>query len=86
MTRYADDMVILCRNAEESAQALGKVQAWMERVYRGEHQKLDSWIRMRLRSIYRKRDRKRGPGRGSDHHRWPNRHFAELRLFRLVTA
>lgn len=170
MTRYADDMVILCKSADEAAEALGTVQVWMEQArlklhpekthtvdmrevgahfdflgyrfyrserrlmrlvrpkslqklresirkktrrcnahsmqttiesinptlrgwsgyfkqaHRGEHQKLDGWIRMRLRSIYRKRHRKRGRGRGSDHHRWPNRHFAELGLFSLVTA
>lgn len=170
MTRYADDMVILCKSAEEATQALDTVKAWMEQArlklhpekthtvdmrevgvhfdflgyrfyrshrrivplvrpksllklrenirkktrrcnghsmqkiieninpilrgwsgyfkqaYRGEHQKLDGWIRMRLRSIYRKRNRKRGRGRGSDNQRWPNRHFTELGLFSLVTA
>lgn len=170
MTRYADDMVILCRSGEEAAQALERVKVWMEQArlklhpekthtvdmrevgvsfdflgyrfyrskrrimplvrpkslqklresigqktrrcnahsmqtiierinptlrgwsgyfkqaHRGEHQNLDGWIRMRLRSIYRKRHRKRGRGRGSDHQRWPNRHFAELGLFSLVTA
>jgi RNA-directed DNA polymerase len=47
---------------------------------------LDGWIRMRLRSILRRRHRKRGCGRGSDHQRWPNRYFAELGLYSLVTA
>lgn len=47
---------------------------------------LDSWIRMRLRSILRRRLRKRGCGRGRDHQLWPNRYFAELGLFSLVTA
>lgn len=28
MTRYADDMVILCRSAEEATQALETVKAW----------------------------------------------------------
>ena len=171
MTRYADDMVILCRSAEEAEAALGKVRSWMDKVHltlhpektrlvnmieadahfdflgyrfkrskRGRiirlirpkseqkfrdsircktrrnnahsmetiikrinpilkgwfgyfkqayhyvHKKLDAWIRMRLRSIYRRRHRKRGRGRGKDHHRWPNRHFAELGLFSLETA
>lgn len=171
MTRYADDMVILCKSADEAERALGKVREWMakaslrlhpekthtvdmrqadacfdflgyrfKRTRRGrlmrmvrpkskqklresirretrrcnkhsmkaiigrinpklrgwfgyfkqadrsEHQGLDGWIRMRLRSIYRKRHRKRGRGRGSDHQRWPNRHFAELGLFSLEAA
>jgi len=171
MTRYADDMVILCKSAEEAEQALRCVREWMgqanlrlhpekthtvdmreagacfdflgyrfkrtnrdrivrlvrpkseqklrdsirrhtrrcnrdgmekivERInpilrgwfgyykhaYKGQHQQLDRWIRMRLRSIYRKQHRKRGRGRGSDHQRWPNRHFAELGLFSLEAA
>jgi len=171
MTRYADDMVILCKSAAEAESALSCVREWMDRarlslhpektrlvdmnetgahfdflgyrfkrsargrimplvrpkseqklresirvktrrcnkdsmpkiiesinpVLRGwfayfqqakrnQHETLDGWIRMRLRSIYRKRHRKRGRGRGDDHHRWPNRHFAELGLFSLVAA
>lgn len=170
MTRYADDMVILCRSADEAERALGTVQEWMQQAhlrlhpkktrtvnmdeygnyfdflgyrfkrthrrivplvrpksekklrdsirsktrrcnrysmpeiierinpilrgwfgyfkqaYRGQHKELDGWIRMRLRSIYRKRNRKRGRGRGIDHYDWPNRHFTELGLFSLETA
>jgi RNA-directed DNA polymerase len=47
---------------------------------------LDKWVRMRLRSILRKRIDIRGPGGGFDHFRWPNRYFAEHGLFSLVTA
>ena len=47
---------------------------------------LDKWIRMRLRSILRKRRGQPGRGRGSDHHRWPNAFFTELGLFSLVAA
>jgi RNA-directed DNA polymerase len=47
---------------------------------------LDSWIRMRLRSILRKRAGKPGRGRGLDHHRYPNRLFAELGLLNLTAA
>ena len=171
MTRYADDMVILCKSENEAKQALETVRAWMQeaglqlhpektrlvdmnkadaffdflgyrfkrtrrgrlirlvrpkseqklresirqktrrnnahsmatiikrinpvlrgwfgyfkQAYHGQHSELDGWIRMRLRSIYRKRHRKRGRGRGSDHQRWPNRHFAELGLFSLKAA
>jgi RNA-directed DNA polymerase len=171
LTRYADDMVVLCQSADEANRALTHVREWMEQVkltlhpekthivdmreaeacfdfpgyrfkrtrrgriirlvrpkseqklresirkhtkrcnkhsmqviierinpiLRGwfgyykhadkrQHLQLDQWIRMRQRSIYRKRHRKRGRGRGSDHHRWPNRHFTELGLFSLDAA
>ncbi|MGB6847397.1 MAG: group II intron reverse transcriptase/maturase [Thermoanaerobaculia bacterium] len=47
---------------------------------------LDKWLRMRLRSILRRRRGGRGRGRGNDHHRWPNAYFAELGLFSLSAA
>lgn len=46
----------------------------------------DSWIRMRLRSILRKRQGLSGRGRGADHQRWPNAYFAKRGLFSLVTT
>jgi RNA-directed DNA polymerase len=51
-------------------------------VYRG----LDGWIRMRLRSILRRRHGGRGRGRGTDQQRWPNAYFAEHGLFNLQAA
>jgi RNA-directed DNA polymerase len=47
---------------------------------------LDKWIRMRLRSILRRRQGRRGRALGLDHHRWPNAFFAEQGLFSLVAA
>jgi RNA-directed DNA polymerase len=47
---------------------------------------LDQWIRMRLRSILRRRRGLRGRGRGRDHQRWPNAFFTEHGLFSLVAA
>jgi len=47
---------------------------------------LDSWIRMRLRSILRKRQKKKGRGRGNDHVTWPNAYFADLGLYSLEQA
>ena len=47
---------------------------------------LDKWIRMRLRTILRKRHGIRGSGRGYSHWRWPNAFFAQHGLFSLVTA
>jgi len=47
---------------------------------------LDGWVRMRLRSILRKRAGRPGRGRGADHQRWPNAFFAEQGLYSLKTA
>ena len=47
---------------------------------------VDSWVRMRLRSILRKRSGGRGRGRGSDHQRWPIAFFAAHGLFSLSAA
>lgn len=48
---------------------------------------LDKWIRRRLRTILRKRRRRRGMSRNPrDHRRWPNRFFANLGLFFLLDA
>ncbi|MFH1738970.1 MAG: group II intron maturase-specific domain-containing protein [bacterium] len=47
---------------------------------------LDSWTRMRLRSILRKRHQGCGRARGADHQRWPNAFFAAQGLFSLTAA
>jgi len=165
MIRYADDMVILCRNQAEAEQAFALVQRWVseaaltlhptktrivdatqrggfdflgyhfERKYRWPRKKsvqklkdelraktkrtnghslesiitnvnpllrgwfeyfkhghyttfrpLDGWLRMRLRSILRRRRGGKGRGRGADHQRWPNAFFAAYGLFSLATA
>lgn len=50
-------------------------------------ERIDMFVRTRLRSIYRKRAKRKGRGRGLDHHRWPNAHFYdELKLFSLEQA
>jgi RNA-directed DNA polymerase len=49
-------------------------------------QSLDAWIRMRLRSILRKRCGHHGRGRGTDNQRWPPSFFAAHGLFSLTTA
>lgn len=46
----------------------------------------DSWVRMRLRSILRKRHRLPGRGRGADHQRWPNTFFTSQGLSSLAAA
>jgi RNA-directed DNA polymerase len=47
---------------------------------------IDSWVRMRLRSILRKRAGRQGRGRGLDHQRYQNRYFEEQGLFCLEQA
>lgn len=47
---------------------------------------LDGWIRGRLRSILRKRRKRRGRARGTDHQRWPNAYFDEHGLWSLNAA
>lgn len=60
--------------------------AYFKHSHRTTFPVLDSWIRMRLRSILRKRHGGRGRGRGSDHQQWPNAYFAKHGLFFLTTA
>ncbi len=48
-------------------------------------ERLDGWIRMRLRSILRRRMGMQGRGRGADHQRWPNSFFEAQGLFSLKT-
>jgi len=47
---------------------------------------VDGWVRMRLRSILRKRAGRRGRGRGRDHQRWTKAYFAEHGYFSLEAA
>ena len=82
------------RTRRSSGQALEKIIAGMNRVIRGwggyfqggvsnGAGKLDGWTRMRLRSILRKRDKRKGRGRGLDHCRYPNAYFAARGLISL---
>ncbi len=165
MVRYADDVVLFCRNQADATRALEDVQGWMTQVglelhpektrlvdamqpggfdFLGYHfeqgrrwprrkslrkfrdsirsktkrtnghslgfiitdlnqtlrgwfgyfkhserrtfPSLDSWTRMRLRSILRHRRGGRGRGRGRDHNRWPNAFFTAHGLFSLTGA
>jgi RNA-directed DNA polymerase len=65
------------------------LRGWFEyfkHSYRTTFAELDGWVRMRLRSTLRRRAGRKGRGRGADHHRWPNRFFAEQGLFSLQAA
>ena len=59
---------------------------YFKHSYKTTFSALDGWIRMRLRSILRKRSGRRGRGRGSDHHRWRNAFFAAQGLYSLKAA
>ena len=48
--------------------------------------RLDQWTRRRLRSILRKRSKRRGISRGLDHNRWPNKFFQDHGLYNLEEA
>jgi RNA-directed DNA polymerase len=48
--------------------------------------RIDHWVRMRLRSILRKREGRAGRGRGSDNNRWPDAFFAKHGLCELEAA
>lgn len=63
------------------------LRGWMSYFQHGIHNvfpKLDQWVRMRLRTIERKRHKGNGRARGIDHQRWPNAYFAELGLISLA--
>lgn len=60
--------------------------AYFQHSHRTTFPRIDSWVRKRLRSILRKRQGRRGVGRGADHKRWPNAFFVNHGLFSLVTA
>ena len=47
---------------------------------------IDGWLRRRLRSLLRKRSKRRGIAKGSDNCRWPNAFFAKHGLYSLEAA
>ncbi len=68
-----------------NARARGWYQ-YFKHSYANTFDSLDGWVRMRLRSILRKRRKGKGRGRGADHQRWPNSFFVEHELFSFSTA
>lgn len=64
-------------------------KGWFEyfkHSYKPTFEIMDGWIRMRLRSILRKRRHGKGCGRGADHQRWPNQFFHDQGLFCMTIA
>jgi RNA-directed DNA polymerase len=65
------------------------LRGWFEyfkHSHRTTFPRLDQWLRMRLRSILRRRQGRKGRGQGRDHQRWPNAFFAKQGLFSFVAA
>jgi RNA-directed DNA polymerase len=59
---------------------------YFKQAHISEHAELSAWVRMRLRSILRKRAGGRGRGRGLDHKKWSNDYFDRCGLFNLEAA
>lgn len=59
---------------------------YFRHCHRNVFAELDGWIRGRLRSILRKRHKRRGRSRRTDHQRWPNRFFDQNGLYSLLEA
>jgi RNA-directed DNA polymerase len=60
--------------------------AYFKHSHANTFREIDGWVRMRLRSILRKRKGGRGRGRGADHQRWPNAYFRKRGLFSMEDA
>jgi RNA-directed DNA polymerase len=59
---------------------------YFKHASKGAMREVDGWVRMRLRSILRKHQKRHGPGKGADHQRWPNAYFARQGLYSLNKA
>jgi RNA-directed DNA polymerase len=59
---------------------------YFKHSYRTVFPSVDGWIRGRLRSLLRRRRKRRGVAKGADHQRWPNAYFARRGLYSLTQA
>jgi RNA-directed DNA polymerase len=59
---------------------------YFKHSHRPTFEQQDKWVRMRLRSLLRRRSGRAGRQQGSDHLRWPNAFFARQGLFSLMHA
>lgn len=71
---------------EEVNQTLRGWYGYFKQAAVSELKSADGWVRMRLRSILRKRDKRKGRGEGSDHVKWPNSYFRSHGYFSLQEA
>lgn len=76
------------QSLEKTIKAINPMlRGWYEyfkHSYKTTFPNIDGWVRMRLRSILRKRRGGRGCGKGSDHQRWKNSYFAAHGLLSLT--
>ena len=80
-------------NGESLAMIIAKLNpklrgwyAYFQQSHWTTFESVDGWVRMRLRSILRQRQGRRGRGCGTDHQRWPNAYFGALGLYSLKAA
>jgi RNA-directed DNA polymerase len=59
---------------------------YFKHSHRAVYPRVDGWVRGRLRSLLRKRQKRDGIARGKDHQLWPKRYFAEQGLYTLTAA
>ena len=59
---------------------------YFQHSHRATFPRLDGWIRMRLRTILRRRRGIRGRAKGGDNVRYPNQFFVDQGLFNLAAA
>jgi RNA-directed DNA polymerase len=85
-TRRTSGKHMQCIIADVNRSLRGWFVYFQHSSYRPVFRDLDQWIRTRLRSILRKRTRRRGRARGADHQRWPNAYFAALGYYSLKDA
>jgi RNA-directed DNA polymerase len=93
VTRLKESLRV--QTPRNSGQSLSTIIAGINRRLRGwaayfrgglpePHERLDQWLRMRLRSVLRRRDKRKGRGHGLDHQRYPNAFFVEQGLISLT--
>jgi RNA-directed DNA polymerase len=76
----------LARIIESINPVLNGWYEYYKHSHKSVHWKLDGWIRMRLRSILRKRAKRKGCGNRTEHYHYPNEYFHKLKLFSLEQA
>lgn len=95
LSKYKDKIRQLTKrcNGESMSRIIEKLtpisRGWFEyykHSIKNIFKELDSWTRMRLRSILRKRIGGKGRGRGNDHQKWPNEFFEGLGFYSLEKA
>jgi RNA-directed DNA polymerase len=80
-----ESLPVIIRRVNQSLR--GWFEYFQHSSYANVFQDLDGWLRRRLRSLLRKRRKRRGISKGiADNKRWPNRFFAEQGLFSLKEA